>query len=266
MIKEYKNGVSFIEDNNGILKQNPYLAAFFYLDAKEITSIDQNNYAFKVIDNKKTLLAMKLNPYGLLLFGHLECLEELLTYLHYYHYNVNEIMCETFIGDYLVKEYNYSQEIGMDFMEAKTKSHQSNKEISIPTIDDVTELASLMHEFHIEAGVTGNIDKDKIIMALPKTRVIKKDGRIASFARYTYNTETSDRISYVYTRPEYRGIGYARMIVGAIQNEIIDSGKIATLNVDQKNPISNHLYASLGFKKVYSQGVYLLNNRKDNQD
>ena len=32
--------------------------------------------------------------------------------------------------------------------------------------------------------------------------------------------------------------------------------EVATLNVDKKNPISNHLYASLGFKKLFSQGVY----------
>ena len=32
--------------------------------------------------------------------------------------------------------------------------------------------------------------------------------------------------------------------------------KTAVLNVDRKNPVSNHLYTSLGFKKIFSQGVF----------
>ena len=51
-------------------------------------------------------------------------------------------------------------------------------------------------------------------------------------------------------------MGYARKLVNYAKNEIIAQGKIATLNVDKKNPISNHLYSSLGFKKVFSQGIY----------
>ena len=42
-------------------------------------------------------------------------------------------------------------------------------------------------------------------------------------------------------------------------NEIIDSGRIAVLNVDQKNPVSYHLYTSMGFRKIFSQGVFKLN-------
>ena len=33
-------------------------------------------------------------------------------------------------------------------------------------------------------------------------------------------------------------------------------GKLATLNVDKKNPISNRLYLSLGFKSILSQSEY----------
>ena len=44
---------------------------------------------------------------------------------------------------------------------------------------------------------------------------------------------------------------------GADGNGIVSIEKTATEgNVDQLNPISNHIYASLGFKKVFSQGVY----------
>ena len=41
-----------------------------------------------------------------------------------------------------------------------------------------------------------------------------------------------------------------------MKNEILSMGKLATLNVDKKNPISNRLYLSLGFKSILSQSEY----------
>ena len=64
-------------------------------------------------------------------------------------------------------------------------------------------------------------------------------------------------ILLIYTKKEYRGLKYARMVVNTLKNEIISMGYKATLNVDEKNPISYHLYTSLGFKRMFSQAIYL---------
>ncbi|MCR5564764.1 MAG: GNAT family N-acetyltransferase, partial [Gammaproteobacteria bacterium] len=82
------------------------------------------------------------------------------------------------------------------------------------------------------------------------------------FAKLSQYPDASYKIAFVYTRDEYRGKGYARKVVNSVKNEILDKGFVATLNVDQKNPISNHLYESLGFKKVFSQGVYVPKNKE----
>ncbi|MCT1796796.1 GNAT family N-acetyltransferase [Helcococcus kunzii] len=79
---------------------------------------------------------------------------------------------------------------------------------------------------------------------------------MVSFAKFKETSDDTMNISDVYTRSEYRGQKLAKKVVNAIKNEIIEKGKIATLNVDQKNPISNHVYQSLGFKKVFSQTEY----------
>ena len=75
-------------------------------------------------------------------------------------------------------------------------------------------------------------------------------------ARIAPATQDDLRLVLVYTRDEYRGRGYARKGVNSAKNEILAAGKRVTLNVDRKNPISNHLYSSLGFKRVFSQGEY----------
>ena len=48
----------------------------------------------------------------------------------------------------------------------------------------------------------------------------------------------------------------AGKVVNSAKNEILASGKRATLNVDRKNPVSYHLYLSLGFERMFSQGEF----------
>ena len=83
-----------------------------------------------------------------------------------------------------------------------------------------------------------------------------EDGKIVSMAEISAATPDAMKIAAVYTRPAYRGKGLARLVVNTAKNETLAQGKIATLNVDKKNPITNHLYRSLGFKPVFSQGEY----------
>ena len=47
---------------------------------------------------------------------------------------------------------------------------------------------------------------------------------------------------------EYRGQGFARQAVTYLTRDIIQRGKTAYLYVDKANPISNHLYQSIGYK------------------
>ena len=124
-------------------------------------------------------------------------------------------------------------------------------------LDDVDELYECSVNFMNDCGLTDTVEKSKIINKIKEYRIIRKDNRIVSFCGKSPESSSSTRISMVYTRPEYRGKGYARKIVNYLKNEIINEGKIATLNVDQANPISNHLYSSLGFKKVFSRGIFL---------
>ena len=42
----------------------------------------------------------------------------------------------------------------------------------------------------------------------------------------------------------------------ACVNAILAEGRTAALYVDRRNPVSSHLYASLGFRRVFSQSEY----------
>lgn len=254
MIKIYENGQTFLEDNLTFLQEDKYASSLIMLNSKGIRETDKRTYLIKVEDDDKALIANRLAPYNVLLYGDYECLDELLSFLQDSEYELPGFMCSTEIGDHLK---GYQKIIGMDFMEAYDKSEDSSENISRTTLDDVDELADLSQLFFDECGLSDKVDRVRIAERIDSYRVIRKDGKIISMARYCYNTESSSRISMVYTRKEYRGFGYAREVVNACKNEILAEGKVATLNVDQNNPISNHLYQSLGFKRVFSQGIYM---------
>lgn len=77
------------------------------------------------------------------------------------------------------------------------------------------------------------------------------EGEIVSMAASTRSTKTGTTISYVYTPKEFRGHGYASMIVAMISQQILDSGKImVNLFTDLLNPTSNSIYQKIGFTKI----------------
>ena len=263
MIINYSNGEDFIKENSTYLSENTYMSSFFFLDAPLLKESNKKNYALKVFNESGELLGIKVEPYFLLLYGEKGLLKELLIYIKDNDLEINGAYCASELGNKLLElsedilNKQFYQQIGMDFMEAKEISEPSFQGIEIPTLDDVDELYECSFNFMSDCGLTDTVEKSKIINKIKEYRIIRKDNKIVSFCGKSPESSSSTRISMVYTRPEYRGKGYARKIVNYLKNEIINEGKIATLNVDQANPISNHLYSSLGFKKVFSRGIFL---------
>ena len=266
MIIVYKSGKEFIDDNIEILNQNKYLSAFFFLDAKLIEEVNNINYVIKVINNDKYLLALKVIPFNLLLMGDKECLDELLGFIKDNNYEIEGILCPCEIGDYLVEvasvflNKRYKKMIGMDFMEAIEFTEKTSSDVVKASIDDLDQVYECAKSFYLDCGLKDNSKKEDFVRKIDSFRIIKKDGLVVSMARFDVISEDALKISFVYTRPEYRNKGLGRKVVNAIKNEILSKNMTATLNVDQANPISNHLYKSLGFKKVFAQGEYEVSN------
>ncbi len=261
MIKEYDNGKSFIEDNDEFLNKNKYLTNFFYLDAELLKEINKYNYALKIEEDNKKLLALKVCDFALMLYGDHQLLKDLLIYIKSKDYYHDKIMAASNIKTELFKiakdvlKCNYYEFLGMDFMEARAYTEASSNDVVHADLKDAEEIYELVLNFIADCGLDDVVTKNNIIKHIDAYRIIKKDGLIVSMASFTKGVN-SYHISEVYTRDEYRKKSYAKKVVNAIKNEILDMNAVATLNVDKKNPISNHLYESLGFKKIFSQGIY----------
>ena len=262
MITEYKTGAELVEANRDFLETNPYLSVFFKLDSPLLQQTDKGNYALKCEAKGKALLAMKVEPFHLLLFGEAECVPELLRFLISGGYELKHYLCRTDLGDAMIEELRerygirYEEVLAMDFMEAREETEASSAEVQPAEAEDLDELCECLEHFIADCGLHDTVRREHTQKSIGSFRLIKENGQIVSMAKMAPSTETDMRIINVYTRDAYRGKGYARKVVNTLKNEILRMGKTVTLNVDKKNPVSYHLYVSLGFKRLFSQGEY----------
>lgn len=66
------------------------------------------------------------------------------------------------------------------------------------------------------------------------------------------------RIGPVYTPAEHRGHGYAGATVAALTARVLEAGDVPCLFTDQANPVSNGLYARIGYVPVVDMANFVL--------
>ena len=80
--------------------------------------------------------------------------------------------------------------------------------------------------------------------------VLEKDNKIVCQANISRIMKYGKCVSGVYTPKEERGKGYAYNLIYRISRDLIDSGdKYCVLYTDDSNPISNHVYEKIGYKR-----------------
>ena len=261
MIISYPTGAEFLQKNQMYLQTNPYLSVFFTLDAPLLKQAGKINYALRCEQGDKRLLALKVEPYNLLLFGEEDCVPELLQFLFDGGYEIKNYLCASELGYVLMREMQpygrrYMEALAMDFMEARRVTEPSAPEVETAQEDDLDEIFDCAQRFVADCGLLDKPEKEPFRKILDSIRVIRADGKIVSMARIAPSSQDALRLVLVYTRDEYRRRGYARKVVNSAKNEILASGKRATLDVDRRNPVSYHLYLSLGFERMFSQGEF----------
>ena len=262
MVIVYDSGAAFVEAQKAVLDRCPLECGFFYADAALIASADKRNYALAVTEGEKTLLAMRPLPYNLMLLGDESLVAELVEYLTENGCELDSVLCNERIGevfrDYMSREKHveYYEALAMDYMESGSVYAPTDREVEKATQGDVRELTELMTLFAEECGLEERQSEADVLRKLDRYRILRRNGQIAAMVSVSDDTERAKRISAVYTRPAYRGQELASKLVNAAKNEILSSGLVADLNVDQRNPVTNYLYRKLGFERVFAQGQY----------
>lgn len=124
--------------------------------------------------------------------------------------------------------------------------------IERPSENDVFEIAECLSGFVMDCfgqikSQEECIEWAKSYINNPMFFVIKEKEKVVSMACSTRETETHRAVNQVYTKPEYRGQGFASAIVAHICKLIFNSGKFPLLYTDLSNPSSNKAYKNIGF-------------------
>lgn len=262
MIKVYDSGASFIEENRPVLEASPLENGFWFIDARFMDTTDKRNYVLSAVDGQKRLLCMRPLPYNMMLLGDGDLIGELLDYLLAGGYEVDSVLCNEELGALFTaymsdkKGIEYYEALAMDYMESATRYAPTDPETERALETDAPELCGLLNLFAEECGLEERCTLEEVSEGITDFRIIRRSGEIAALAKSAEDTERARRISDVYTRVPYRNKGLAGKVVNAVKNDILDAGFIADLNVNQRNPVTNHLYRKLGFERVFAQGQY----------
>jgi len=125
------------------------------------------------------------------------------------------------------------------------------------TQDDITFVPSWENAFYIDCNLSSQVVSKDETWARIKTRIGKdlhyiwEDKEPVSQAVYGRETPTGGVISWVYTPPQFRGLGYATSVVAEVSKSILSRGKqFCCLFADAANPASCAVYRKLGYKDI----------------
>lgn len=265
MFKIYNSGKEFIEENREIFDKYPLETVFFEGNANAMYNDMSNGFAVKVYDEKGFMLAIRYLDFSMVLFGDSRFCGELAEGLYRNNLTFTQLLDAGGHADAFFKSYEKAARgthkllRKMDIMKCQSLRNVDTSEVKAVELSDVEEITELNVEFSREAlseEYDYNYALERVKSKIAEYYAILRDGRIAAIAKKTRETDRLCGISFVYTRREYRGQGLAGKVVAFITKSILDSGKLPYLYVDKSNPISNHLYLSLGFEYVDPQTEY----------
>lgn len=172
-------------------------------------------------------------------------------------------------------EVNIAQKFARSFAKQAKKKIQIEKKLCILKLDelnpinlaqgvfrkakkeDLETIITFFDEFYEES--LGH-KKEKLEIEeeskkyLQDIYLIEKDGEIVSQALEKRKLSNGGCVSGVYTKKTQRGKGYAATCVYNLSKKMLDEGgKYCVLYTDAANPISNHVYEKIGYKKISDQ-------------
>lgn len=190
--------------------------------------------------------------------------------------NANGFVCQNFLENYCNDGRIAGKELSMDIMECTALCSIVLQEgiYRSAAPEDAEWILEGCLAFEQEAlGTQG--DREKLLENILDHQI--KENRLRLFclpdntpicmANRARDLTNGFSINQVYTIPEYRGRGYGQTLIYKFCEEYFRDGySFATLFVDQTNPISNRVYAKVGFEIVEDNFAYHFTEAEKNAE
>jgi len=91
------------------------------------------------------------------------------------------------------------------------------------------------------------------------TALLWDDGGVRALACEARRTNTGAAIAPVYTVPGSRRCGYGTAVTAELSRRLLSAGnRFVCLFAEQKNPTANHVYQTVGFRRIRDFNVWSL--------
>ncbi|MCH5151423.1 MAG: GNAT family N-acetyltransferase [Clostridiales bacterium] len=271
MYKLYSTGREFLDENQNIIRNDPLGAMFLAVNANMIEQCDETNYAVRVEVDGSLLLAIHVGDYPLVLYGSEGCVDEFAQVVTKNKLQFNRTIGPYDISDLFLQAYerivggSHKVNLSMDVMYCDKVNPCDTANVEQATLHDADEITRLYTDFLNEAlgeNATWGEKKRQITQEIDDFALLRVGDEIVSIASSKNSGQGLKRISNVYTKPQHRNNGYSRKVVTYLTERALQSGNLPCLHVDQNNPVSNHLYLSIGYKygKSRYEFIYIPHN------
>jgi len=216
-----------------------------------------------------SLIFCNVSPYNLLIHNLKEEVETSITVLVDYlienkidisGINANKKVCEKFIDYYEEKtKCKFHERLAMDIMELRKLN-----QVTLPKgyfREAIEKDLDLIIDWHIKFAKEA-LNEDMIVENFIEKLVTRiKNGAIyifedenhvpVSMAAFTKQLNKGISVSLVYSDARKRGMGYGVAVVYNLSKLYLERGnEFCSLFVDKRNPVSNGVYAKIGYKIV----------------
>lgn len=116
-------------------------------------------------------------------------------------------------------------------------------------LKEIAELFSLMYLKTQNKALPFSYAEEFARGNLNRIYLIKNGNSVCSMVRIAAICDDYTRINTIVVSKDHLGQGYAKRAVRAICSKIAKNGGKITILADAENPVTNHIYSSLGFEK-----------------
>ena len=262
---EYSHSEAFWADHQALILRHILEAELVYLNARNNIGADQGFFGASVSDGENMLLAIQTIPYPMIFFGHGKALRPLADRMAELLFRrgkipavINGNLASTSAVLDALKTQGAAYRAGRHLLQRKCTAL-----VDIPTLDmplvnanDVDydfsrDYQNFLEECHAIYD-PNRLQKDITAMLANNDLYVLTDrGAVVTMGRLQRKLPDGRAVGVIYTPPEYRGHGYSTCCTKQLTRRVFEAGyAYAYLYAEADNPVSNHVYAKLGYEKT----------------
>jgi|GEM_PF-3594243 len=264
-ITAYRHSEDFWADHQKVILAHIWKAELVYLNARNNISTEQGFFGAAVTDEHNTLLAIQTRRYPMIFFADGGAVQPLATRMARYlteHHQIPAVFNGDCVSTAIMldafAQNGLCYHAGRHLYQRKCERLNDSKTPELPLINANEISYDFTEDYHrFLEECHANYDPEKLqqdiatMLANDDLYVLMEGNNVVTMGRLQRKLPGARAVGVIYTPPRYRGRGYSTCCTKQLTRRIFESGyDCAYLYAEADNPVSNHVYEKLGYRKI----------------